>query len=303
MLVSVVTPTRKRPQPLRRALASLFAQVLPGDVELEIVVVDNSEDGAALAQWRDDPRIVGLHEPRPGVTFARNAGVARARGEWVAFLDDDEDAAPDWIAQLLATARASGADAVFGRVDARAECGDIGPFAPYFSRRLTVTDGADITRLSAYLGTNNSLFHRKECLNGAATFDYALNEAGGEDSLLIEQLRREGRRFVYAERARVVEWAPPRRLDWRYVAKRKFLSGQIRVFVQRMAAPSRWDVAAFWMALGAAQFLIAGVASLAAAPLSRARAQRLRATALGGLGKVLWQPGFRPALYGAGHVS
>ena len=33
------------------------------------------------------------------------------------------------------------------------------------------------------------------------------------------------------------------------------------------------------------------------------RAQRLRATALGGLGKVLWQRGFRPALYGAGHVA
>jgi hypothetical protein len=62
-------------------------------------------------------------------------------------------------------------------------------------------------------------------------------------------------------------------------------------------------VAAFWMAAGAAQFLLAGAASLAAAPLSPARAQRLRATALGGLGKVLWQPGFRPALYGAGHVS
>ena len=46
-----------------------------------------------------------------------------------------------------------------------------------------------------------------------------------------------GKRFHFAADARVVEWAPERRLTWAYVKKRKFLSGQIRVFVQAMARP------------------------------------------------------------------
>ncbi len=304
MLVSIVTPTRHRPLPLRRALASLAAQVRPDGVELEIVVVDNSADGETARALAGEGGLKVVHEPRPGVAAARNAGVAAASGEWVAFLDDDEEAAPGWIAALARTAQSSAADAVFGPISARAEeRAEIGPFAPYFSRALGVADGADITPLSAYLGTNNSMFHRERCLNGAATFDVSLNDCGGEDSLLIERLRRSGKRFAYAAEAEVVEWAPARRLDWSYVSKRKFLSGQIRVFVQRMAAPHRWDRVAMWMAIGAAQFLAAGAAALTLAPAAPARAQKWRATALGGLGKLFWQRGFRPALYGAGHVS
>ena len=304
LLVSVVTPTRHRPAPLRRALASLDAQILPEGVALEIVVVDNSLEGdAARELTRASTHVRALHAPRPGVAEARNAGVAAARGEWIAFLDDDEEAAPGWIAALVATARVSGADAVFGPVVARAEeNAAMGPFAPYFSRRLAVADGAEIANHSAYLGTNNSMF-RARCLNGGQTFDVALNESGGEDSLLIERLRRAGRRFVYSEQAEVVEWAPPRRLNWAYVERRKFLSGQIRVFVQHMAAPRRLDVVLIWMAAGALQFLSAGAAALALTPFASARARRLRAAAWGGLGKLLWQRSFRPALYGAGHVS
>jgi glycosyltransferase involved in cell wall biosynthesis len=302
MLVSVITPTLHRPLPLRRALASLAAQALPDGVELEIVVVDNSESGEAAARLRGEAAVI-VHEPRAGIARARNAGVARARGEWVAFLDDDEEASPGWIAALLDVGLRTGADAVFGPVVARAEgLAGIGPFAPYFSRAIDVADGADITRLSAYLGTNNSMF-RASRLNGADTFDLALNETGGEDSLLIERLRLSGARFAYAAAAQVVEWAPARRLDWAYVGKRKFLSGQIRVFVQAMLAPRRLDRVALWMAIGMAQFLGAGAAALTLAPVAGERARHLRATALGGLGKLLWQRSFRPALYGGGHVS
>ena len=296
-VVSIVIPTLNRPACLARAIASALAQ--QGDPRLEIVVIDNSADSSARA---DHPTIRILREPRPGIANARNAGVAAARGEWIAFLDDDEEASPRWIANLLAVARRTGADAVFGPIEARAEGGKMGGFSPYFSRTLAAADGADITTLSAHLGTNNSMFHRG-CLDGAEPFDIRLNAIGGEDSLLIERLKLGGRRFAWAARASVIEWAPPRRLTWAYVRKRKFLSGQIRVFVQRMASPSRWDRIAVWMGIGLAQFVLAGVAALALRPLAPDRSARARATAWGGLGKVLWQARFRPTLYGAGLVS
>jgi glycosyltransferase involved in cell wall biosynthesis len=292
MLVSVIVPTRHRPGPLARALASLEAQILPSDVAMEVIVVDNSQRGEIAG---------AVHEPRAGVARARNAGLARARGRWIAFLDDDEEASPGWLAGLLCVAHRTGADAVFGPVIARAESGEIGPFARYFSRALPLDDGADVTALSAYLGTNNSLF-RASLLEGGATFDVALDSTGGEDSLLLERLRRRGARFAYAASAPVIEWTSAQRLTWAYVGRRKFASGQIRVLVQAKAAPRRPERIAFWMAAGAAQAIGAGAAALALAPFSRERALRGRAAALGGLGKLFWARGLRPALYGEGHV-
>lgn len=308
-LVTVVVPTMRRPAPLRRALASLFAQEMPPGATLEIVVVDNSSDGdardavAAAAAGAPCPvRYIG--ESRPGVANARNCGVAAARGVWVAFLDDDEEASPTWLARHLATADEAQADAVFGPVTPRAEeGGEIGPFEPYFSRRFDLPDGVDITDRAAYLGTNNSMFLRASCLAAPAPFDPRLNSIGGEDSLLLRNLASSGRRFVWSARAGVTEWVPPRRLRWSYVKRRKFLSGQIRTFVHRMADRPSWPRVGLWMAVGVVQTALAATLAAAFWLVDRPRAQRSLATAWGGIGKVAWMSRFRPSLYGEGLVS
>ncbi|MCI4680449.1 glycosyltransferase [Rhodoblastus acidophilus] len=307
--VSVVTPTYHRPEPLRRALLSLFSQTDLGDLAVEVIVVDNSAEAdahaavEALAEEAPFP-VIYVSEPRPGVANARNAGVAAARGRWVAFLDDDEEAAPLWLAALVEVARNTGADAVFGPIEACAEGGgDIGAFAPFFERRIRRPEGADITDLAAFLGTNNSMFDRAACLSAPVNFDPRLNEVGGEDSLLLQQLVKCGRRFHFAPRALVREWAPQRRLTWAYVKKRKFVSGQIRVFVQNMIHPGHYGVIALWMAVGVAQTLVFGAAALAAAPFGAELSQKMAARVHGGLGKIFWAPRFRPALYGRGLVS
>ena len=307
--VSVVTPTFNRPEPLRRALASLFRQTNINDFAVEIIVVDNSLEGnarvAVAALAAQSPFALHyLSEPRPGVANARHAGVAAARGRWIAFLDDDEEADPLWLASLVAVARDVGADAVFGPIEARAEGGlPIGAFAPFFERRITRAPRADITDLAAFLGTNNSMFDRAACLAAEVNFDPRLNETGGEDSLLLQRLVQAGRRFHFAPRALVYEWAPERRLTWAYVKKRNFLSGQIRVFVQDFINPGRRGVIAFWMAVGVAQTLVFGAATLATAPFGGELSEKMAARLHSGLGKIFWAPRFRPILYGRGLVS
>ena len=308
-LVSVVIPTLSRPAPLRRAIESLGRQVGLQDAGIELVVVDNSADGNSAALVAELAAQISfplhyLHEPRPGVSSARNAGVRAAKGRWVAFLDDDEEADINWLSALVTTARSSGADAVFGPVSARSErAAPMNGFARYFSRQINCPDGADITGFVAYLGTNNSMFDRLRCLNDVAPFDLSLNSSGGEDSLLLKRLSLAHRKFFWAAKAKVVEWVPESRLNWAYVRKRKFLSGQIRVFVLGMLQPAHWLEIAGWMTIGLAQLTLGGLAMLLFKQLDGQRYARASVIFSAGLGKVLWMPRFRPALYGSGLVS
>src|SRR4051794_9306561 len=93
--VTVVIPTFNRWRVLSaRALPSALAQE---DVDLEVVVVvDGSTDETASGlESLEDERVRVVRHARPlGLHRARNAGIAAARGEWVAFLDDDDVWAP-----------------------------------------------------------------------------------------------------------------------------------------------------------------------------------------------------------------
>lgn len=96
-LVSAVIPTRNRPQEVVRAVESVFAQTWP---RLEAVVVIDGKDDAtetALAAIKDSRlRVTALTE-NVGGSEARNIGVREARGEWIAFLDDDDEWLPGKI--------------------------------------------------------------------------------------------------------------------------------------------------------------------------------------------------------------
>ena len=102
--VSVVVCTYDRYDVLPNAIHSLLRQRLdPGF--LEIIVVDNSPDqeNAArfAARFADAPGMRYLLEPTPGRSHARNVGVAHARAECVAFIDDDAVATPDWAGHIV----------------------------------------------------------------------------------------------------------------------------------------------------------------------------------------------------------
>ena len=107
-LVSAVVPTLGRPGHVVAAVRSALAQTV---AEIEVVVVMDGPDAptsAALAAI-DDGRVRVVELPaRGGPGAARNAGVAEARGEWVAFLDDDDLWEPRKLELQLDAARAAG---------------------------------------------------------------------------------------------------------------------------------------------------------------------------------------------------
>jgi glycosyltransferase involved in cell wall biosynthesis len=104
MKVSAVIPTFDRAGPLRRALASVFAQTRPAD---EVIVVDDGScDDTATRVAADFPEVTLIRQEHGGVSRARNRGVAAASGTWVAFLDSDDEWVPEKLArQCQALAR------------------------------------------------------------------------------------------------------------------------------------------------------------------------------------------------------
>jgi glycosyltransferase involved in cell wall biosynthesis len=103
-LITAVIPTRNRPNLVRRAIASVRAQTYES---IEIVVVIDGPDDAtrsALATISDQRlRVVAL-DKSVGGSDARNVGVQNAHGEWIAFLDDDDEWLPSKIEKQLALA-------------------------------------------------------------------------------------------------------------------------------------------------------------------------------------------------------
>jgi glycosyltransferase involved in cell wall biosynthesis len=99
-LLSIVIPTKDRPELLLRALRSVAAQSFR---DHEILVVDDGDGRGAAAAEAFDPAIRTLATGGAGQVPARNLGINLARGERIAFLDDDDwwDG-PDHLAAMLA---------------------------------------------------------------------------------------------------------------------------------------------------------------------------------------------------------
>lgn len=100
--VSVVIATRDRADQLQVAMDSVLAQAYPG---FDLIVVDNAPRTEATAElvrerYGQTPNVRYVREDRPGLAAAHNAGLAVARGEIIAFTDDDVRVDVHWLAEL-----------------------------------------------------------------------------------------------------------------------------------------------------------------------------------------------------------
>jgi glycosyltransferase involved in cell wall biosynthesis len=110
--ISVIMLTFNRENLVSRAIGSVLAQTFR---DFEFIIVNNgSTDRSGViadAHAAKDSRIRVIHRERGNIGSGRNAGLDAARGEWVAFIDDDDTCAPDFLAFLHDLATESGADA------------------------------------------------------------------------------------------------------------------------------------------------------------------------------------------------
>lgn len=101
MLVSVIIPTYNRPQLLKRAIKSILNQQ---NVNFEIIVVNDFGDdlNLLLECFNNDPRIKLLSNTRKkGANGARNSGILNSKGDYIAFLDDDDEWLPTKLVKQI----------------------------------------------------------------------------------------------------------------------------------------------------------------------------------------------------------
>lgn len=170
--VTVVISTRDRwPLVARTALAATLFQE---DVDLEVIIVDDgSVDGPPDAlSALDDPRVrIVRHPVTRGVAAARNTGIHEARGEWLAFLDDDDLWAPTKLREQITAAAAAGAGFVYaGAVWVDEGLGLIHGHAPPPPEAVE----RELLRWNVLWGGCSNVVARRELLESLGGFDERL---------------------------------------------------------------------------------------------------------------------------------
>ena len=295
--VSIIIPTFRRPERAVEAARSALAQTCSAD--FEIVLVDNDPAGSAMAPLRalTDPRVTVVHEPRAGVANARNAGLRVARGEMIAFLDDDEIAPPGWLAELLRVQRRSGADVVFGPVRtklAEPPRDHREYFEAFFAREAHHAEGAIRTYLRLRLQPGAP---RRPAVAPSPSRRAQRDRRRGRPAVPGDGGQR---RHVRVGAGRVgVGNAGASRVTLAYTLRRAFAYGQGPA-TKAWTGPKR-DVpaVAFWMAVGAAQTVVYGAAALGSYLAKTRRRAFAYRKFVEGVGKLMWFPFIKPRFYGA----
>lgn len=109
--ISIIVPIYNLAPWLGRCVESILAQTCEN---LEVILVDDGSGDDSLAIARSfaerDSRVKVIHQENAGVTAARLRGVEEATGDWIGFVDGDDELEPQMYARLLENARTYGAD-------------------------------------------------------------------------------------------------------------------------------------------------------------------------------------------------
>lgn len=298
--VSIVIPTYKRPDDILRALKSVEAEALALPL-CEIVVTDNDPAASAeeivstfIKNSKTDTHYI--HEPNPGVSNARNTALKKARGRYIAFLDDDMEALPQWVSASLKACESYDAGLVFGPVNAVMPKGKaIYPFmSPAFDRLPHTETGY----IDEGVATGGCLVDLARCDIPTPAFDPALNQTGGEDDAFFRHVMARGTKAVWTNDAKCLEHVPEKRATFNYIWQRNFAFGQSPSQEASEAGLKGLPRVFFWMAVGGVQSLLSlprlawdGVTGSPKRVLSLAKFAQ-------GVGKIFWFKVFSPKLYG-----
>ncbi len=219
----VAVCTFRRPA-VTETLSSLFGQTRLPD---RIVVIDNDDLPSTAARIAEAAKgapvpVTFRHAPSQNIAIARNAALDVAPRSRLAFIDDDEVAAPDWLERLEA-ALAPGLAAVFGPSIATYP-----PEAPTWMQTLSPhSQFVSLKRGGVVTGhTANCLIDLRDPALAGHRFQEALGRRGAEDSDFFDRAFARGANFALAPDALVYEPVTPDRMAFGWLLRRRFRHGR-----------------------------------------------------------------------------
>ena len=239
--VIICAYTAERWEHLVAAVASVCQQSTPPQ-EI-IVVIDHNEALLRLARQELSAAIVIDNREAQGLSGARNSAIAVARGQLLAFLDDDAVAEHDWLERLAASFADARLLGVGGTIEPRWQGGKPAWFPEEFAWVVGCTyrglpeDAVPIRNLS---GANMAF--RREVFATVGGFSNGIGRVGSrplgceETELCIRASRNwPERAFLYKPCARVRHHVPPSRATWRYFRARCYAEGLSKALVTQLA--------------------------------------------------------------------
>lgn len=239
LLISVVICTHNRCDLLAKTIDSLLGQDFPAK-EYEIIVVDNvSTDGTgsyvSQIAASSEVSIHYVYESRIGVSHARNSGLEKAAGVYIAYIDDDEEASPLWLQGIFEA---------FVSLDPEpgVVCGPVKPswerqppawlsdeFRAYLSILILRPQPAFLPVGGWGFPEGNSAF-RTEVLRDIGGFATNVGRQGrmllsGEEVIVSQKIRAKGLAIFYQPSMSVAHFIPADRLSLEWLTRRAYFQG------------------------------------------------------------------------------
>lgn len=192
-LVSIVIPTYAGPERLRECLAACARQTMAADA-FEVVVVDDGSPQPVVppeVNSSNGPALRIIRQQNAGPAAARNRGVQEARGELIAFTDDDCRPTPSWLESLVTTHRQF-PDALVGGITFNGLTDDV--FATTSQMIIDlVYEHFNADQASAYVLTSNNILCSRAAYSELGGFDTSFPRPGAEDREFCDRWRASGR--------------------------------------------------------------------------------------------------------------
>jgi glucosyl-dolichyl phosphate glucuronosyltransferase len=264
MMVTIILCTYNRAHSLGTALESVLASALPFHLDWELLVVDNNSrdrtrEVIQAFYLRHPGRVRYIFEARQGLSNARNAGIRAARGEILAFVDDDVTVEPTWLDNLTASLRDGHWAGAGGRIlppkgfspppwlALQGPWGQGGVLCALFD----LGDIASQLKAEPPYGTNMAF--RTEMFEKYGVFRTDLghcgdNLIGNEDTEFGRRLMTAGERLRYEPFAVVYHSVPAERLNKRYFRAWWFAYGRAQIR-ERGPRARVWGIPRFYFSL------------------------------------------------------
>jgi glycosyltransferase involved in cell wall biosynthesis len=215
---------------LARLLERIELQKTEGLFDYSVVVVDNDNRRSGREAVENAKKKSKLEldydvEPERSISLARNRTVRNAKGNLIAFIDDDEFPDEDWLINHYRSLLKSGADGVLGPV--RPHFDNQGPAwlvkSGLLERKSFKT--GEVIRDSRDTRTGNVLLWKRLFDEEGGTFDPAYGRSGGGDAVFFKRMMEKGKIFVWSNEGIVYETVEPERQTRMYYVKRAFTRG------------------------------------------------------------------------------